>query len=152
MAGKLNLRKVASTPADSLLVKNFVKIALAHCVSKINAFSHFTQKFKMVTKWGQNNFGQNSPVVSVVTLWVKNYAKGRQRAKESTYTLRVKNFIYIPLARSISKINMFCVLCRNSRWPPKVVGNNFIENSPLVLHKIKFKLSISHSSNFQVPW
>ena len=71
--------------------QNFVQITLAHCVSKINAF--FMQKFKMVTKWGQNKFGKNLPVVSVVTLWVKNLARGRQRAKKSTHTLKVKNFI-----------------------------------------------------------
>ena len=32
--------------------KNLVEIALSHTVSKINAFLHFVQKFKMATKNG----------------------------------------------------------------------------------------------------
>ena len=38
-------------------VQNFVEIALSHTVSEINAFLHFTQKFKMAAKnKGENNF------------------------------------------------------------------------------------------------
>ena len=32
--------------------KNFVKIALSHTIPKINAFLHFTQKFKIAAKNG----------------------------------------------------------------------------------------------------
>ena len=39
-------------PVDTLWVKNFVEIALAHSVSKINVFLSFTQKFNMATKSG----------------------------------------------------------------------------------------------------
>ena len=37
---------------DTLRIKNFVKIALAHSVSKVKMFVCFTQKFKMATKIG----------------------------------------------------------------------------------------------------
>ena len=37
---------------DTLWVKHFIKIALSRTVSKINAFLHFTQKFKMAAKNG----------------------------------------------------------------------------------------------------
>ena len=40
----------ASSPADSMWVKNIVEIALARSISEINAFLHLTQKFKMAAK------------------------------------------------------------------------------------------------------
>ena len=44
--------------ADTLKVKNFVEIALPRSISEINAFLRFTQKFKMVTKSGEEkSFG-----------------------------------------------------------------------------------------------
>ena len=36
--------------ADTLWVKNFIEIAVSRSVSEINAFLHFTQKFKMAAK------------------------------------------------------------------------------------------------------
>ena len=44
---------------------------------------------------------------------------------QSADTLQIKNFVEIALNRTISKINVFCVLRRNSRWPPKVAGKQF---------------------------
>ena len=38
--------------ADTLWVKNFVKIALSLSISEINTFFHFMQKFKMAAKSG----------------------------------------------------------------------------------------------------
>ena len=38
--------------ADTLRVKNFIKIAISQMVSQINALLHFTQKFKMAAKRG----------------------------------------------------------------------------------------------------
>ena len=35
---------------DTLGIKNFIKITLSRNISEINAFLHFTQKFKMATK------------------------------------------------------------------------------------------------------
>ena len=56
-------KKSCSSPADTLWVKNFVKIALSHSVSKINTFLHLTQEFKMAAKkWLENNFCKQSPV------------------------------------------------------------------------------------------
>ena len=62
--------------ADTLPLKNFVKITLSHTVSKINAFLRFTQKFKMAAKNGSKAiFCEMSPVHSADTRWVKNFVK-----------------------------------------------------------------------------
>ena len=46
--------------ADALQIKNFVEIVLSHTVSKINAFLHFTQKFKTAAKNdGKTIFGKS---------------------------------------------------------------------------------------------
>ena len=75
--------------ADTLWVKNFIKIALSCSVSEINEFLRFTQKFKLVTKsGGKTFFCKKSSVDSADTLWVKN-------------------FVEIALSRSISEINAF---------------------------------------------
>ena len=43
---------IADDSVCTLWVKNFVKMAVSHTVSKINAFLHFTQKFSMAVKNG----------------------------------------------------------------------------------------------------
>ena len=59
-------------------------------------------------KWRENDFWEKSPV-------------------DSADTLRIKLFLEIALSHSFSEINTFCVLRRNSRWPPKVVGKQFLK-------------------------
>ena len=59
-------------------------------------------------KWQENDFGEKSPV-------------------DSADNLQVKNFVEIALSRSISEINGFYVLRRNSRWPPKVTEKQFLQ-------------------------
>ena len=54
-------------------------------------------------KWQENDFGKNSPVVSVDTRWVKNFVK--RLPVESSYTVWVKNIIEIAPALSVSEIN-----------------------------------------------
>ena len=96
--------------ADTLRVKNFVKIALACFISEINVFLHFTQKFKMAGLCFSNK------------LWVffAFYAEiqdGRQKWRENHFcenlsvdsgdTHRFKNFAEIALALTISKIKVF---------------------------------------------
>ena len=44
--------KSAVDSANTLWVKKFVKITLSRTVSEINAFLHFTQKYKMAAKNG----------------------------------------------------------------------------------------------------
>ena len=44
--------KLPVNSADILWVKKFVEIALSRTVPEINAFLHFTQKFKMVAQIG----------------------------------------------------------------------------------------------------
>ena len=56
---------------------------------------------------GENNFCGKSPV-------------------DSTDILRVKNFFEIALSCTVSEIMRFCILRRNSRWPPKTAGNRFL--------------------------
>ena len=53
MAGKTNCCQL---PVDSSRVKNFVEMALSRSVSEINAFLHFTQKFKMAAKSDRKRF------------------------------------------------------------------------------------------------
>ena len=53
MAGNDFLGKWPFDSADTLRVKNFVKINLSHTVSEINMYWRFTQKFKMAAKNGQ---------------------------------------------------------------------------------------------------
>ena len=57
-------------------------------VPKINAFLHFTKKFKMATKNGGSDFCEMLPVHSADTQWVKN-------------------FIKIALSQTFFKINVF---------------------------------------------
>ena len=45
---------------------------------KINAFLHFTQKFKMATKkWRESDLCKMWPVHSADTLWVQNFCRNR---------------------------------------------------------------------------
>ena len=129
--------KLPLDSADTLRVKNFIKIDICHTVSEINMFLCFTQKFKIAAKnGGKNDFWEKSPVDSPDTLWVKNFVgiplsrivskinafypklqDGRQKWRENEFgenlpvdsvdTLRVKNFVEIALALSISEINVF---------------------------------------------
>ena len=101
--------------ADTLWVKHFVKIQKLprnHFISL-----HFRDKRIFVfdtkiqdgrQKWRENVFFfvffyTLMPVDSADTLWVKHFVK-------------------IALSLSVSEINTFCILRRNSRWPPKVAG------------------------------
>ena len=45
--------------ANTLWVKNFVKIALSRSVSEINMFLHFTKKFKMAESGGKMIFAKS---------------------------------------------------------------------------------------------
>ena len=91
---------------DTLWVKHFVKTALSHIISKINAL------YAEIQDGLQQMVGKRFPAVSAVTL-------------------QVKNFVKITLPRTISKINAFCILHRNSRWPPKCGKRYFWGNSPV---------------------
>ena len=98
MAGKRLWGKWPLDSADSLRVKNFVKIDLCHTVSQIDVFLCFTQKFKMAAKNGrENDFWGKLPVDC-------RYPTGQKFHQN----------------RSIShSYRDECVLRRNSRWPPK---------------------------------
>ena len=113
--------------ADTLLVKNFVKINLCHTVSEINVFLHFTQKFKMAAKNGQeNDFWGKSPVdsrypadqkfrqVSEINTFFAFYAEiqdGHQKWRGNNFWGESKeyisNFVEIALSRTVYEKNMF---------------------------------------------
>ena len=58
--------------SDTLLVKNFVEIALSGTVSKINAFYVLHRNSRWLPKVVGKQFVRKSPVYSADTLWVKN--------------------------------------------------------------------------------
>ena len=58
-------------------------------------------------KWWENNFWQKV-------------------AADSVHTLRIKNFVEIALSHTVSEINAFLHLRRDSRWPPKVAEKGFL--------------------------
>ena len=99
------------SPVDSAYtvgVQNFVEIALPRTVSKINAFLHFTQKFKMAAKSGGKAI----------------FAKSRQKTLHIPCGSKIssKSLYLVPFPRKMR----FCILRRNSRWLPKVVGKRFL--------------------------
>ena len=50
--------------------------------------------------------------------------------EDSADTLGVKNFTEVAPSYTLSEINVFlgffCVVRRNSRWPPKMAGKHFL--------------------------
>ena len=87
---------------DTLAIKNFNEIALSHIVSEINAFLHFTQKFKMATKnGGKMIFGK----IHQLTLLIP--------------CLGVKNFDQIAVSHTVSQINAFLRFTQKFRMVAK---------------------------------
>ena len=87
MAAKSGGKKIArKSPvyfADTLWVKNFIKIALSRTVSKINVFFAKIQDGRQ--KWQENNFREKSPVDSAHTMWVKIFIEIALSADRSKY-------------------------------------------------------------------
>ena len=91
--------------SDTLWVKNLIKITLSQTVSKINALYAEIQDGHQ--KWREknvlNDFCEKLPL-------------------DSADNLQIRNFVEITLSPTVSKINVFCILWRNLRWPPKNGG------------------------------
>ena len=68
-------------------------------------FSFYAEIQDGQQKWRENNFGENSPVISADMLRVKNFAE--RSPVECSYTVWVKNFVEIAPALSVSEINAF---------------------------------------------
>ena len=67
---KMIFGKNCQLTLDTLEVKIFTEIALSRTVSKINAFLHFIQNFKMATKTGgKNNFSRWPPKLVEKTIF-----------------------------------------------------------------------------------
>ena len=100
--------KSPDTSPDTLGVQNFAEISLSHTISKIYAFLHFTQKFKMTGKKGRKR------LLEKIAYSLCKYAWG-------------KKFHYCN--RSISHhFRDKCVFAfyTNLRWLPKMVGKPFL--------------------------
>ena len=106
--GKQFLRKVASRlckyPAVQKVRRNR-SISLRFRDKHIFAFKAEIQDGRQ--KWRENDFWEKLPVDSADILWIKI-------------------FVEIALSHFVCEINVFCVLCRNSRWPPKVAEKSFL--------------------------
>ena len=59
--------------AYALQVKNFLKIALSHTISKINAFWGFTQNFKMAAENGRKTIFGNRQQMTLQLPAGKNF-------------------------------------------------------------------------------
>ena len=86
MAGKQFLGKSPVDSTNRLGVKNFNKIALSCTVSEINAFLHFTQKFKMPTKMARKTIFGKSHQLTLLIPWGQNF----QRNRSSMHSFRDK--------------------------------------------------------------
>ena len=97
--------------ADTLRVKNFVKIALSRSVFRdkhVFAFKAEIQDGRQ--KWRENNFCEKSPA-------------------DSANTLRVKNFVEIALSHSVSNINTFLHLRQKFKMAAKSGGKTIFGKS-----------------------
>ena len=99
------------------------------CLQNKHVFGFYAEIQDGQQKWQENDLGKNSPVVSADSLWVKNFVK--RSPVESSYTVWVKNFVEIAPALSVSEINAFFILRRNSSWPPKVAEKPFVKKLPV---------------------
>ena len=63
-------------------VKNLVKIALSHSLSKINGYLRLTQKFKMATKSG------GKMIFAKVTSTLRRYPVGQKFRRNRSISLR----------------------------------------------------------------
>ena len=89
--------------ADTLQVQNFVEITLSRTVSEINAL--YTEIQDGCQKWRESDFYEKLPV---------QIPCGYKILSKSLYLT------------SFPRLMRFCILCRNSRWPPKVAGKRFL--------------------------
>ena len=85
-------------------VKNFDQIAISHTVSQINAFLHFTQKFKMAAKNGRKTiFGKTCQLTQGIPWRSKIVTKSLYLALLEIFTR-----FYFPL-----KSKMAAIICEN---------------------------------------
>ena len=78
-------KKLPINCAHTLWVKHFVEIALSHCISEINAFLHFTQKFKMAAKSGGKRF------LGKVASTICRYPVGHKFCRNHCISLRFRD-------------------------------------------------------------
>ena len=103
-------------------------------------FEFYTEIQDGCQKWQQSDFCEMSPVHSADTLRVKNFITTTlsQISKikspvDSAENLQVRNFVEITLFRTVSKINVFCVLHRIQDGHPKMAGKRFLQNAASTL-------------------
>ena len=91
--------------ADTLPVKNFVKIALFRSISEINTFLCLIQAAK---SGGKMFFLRNNASRLCI------YPAGQKFCQKRSILLH------------FGDKHLFCISCRNSRWPPKMAGKQFL--------------------------
>ena len=94
-----------------LEVKNFDKIALSCTISEINAFLHFTQKFKMAAKYGGKTIFGKSRQLTLLTHW------GSKTSNK------------IALSCTISKINASLRFAQKFKMPTKMARKTIFGKS-----------------------
>ena len=113
--GKVNFAKCCQytlqIPCGSKILSKSLYLAVFN-KCEINAFLHFTQKFKMAAKSGGKVIFVKSPQYTLDTL-------------------RVKNFDEIPLSRTVQEIEAnlyFSIFGENSKWPSFLGRGKSFEN------------------------
>ena len=151
MAGKQFLQKVASSPTDTLWVRNFFEIALSRSVSKINGFLCLTQKFKMAVdpvgqKFRRNRsilfhfrnkhfFTFNAEIQDGCQKWQENDLLGKVTSTLRRYPVSQKLRRKLLLSGSVFEINMFLRLTQKFKMAAKSGWKTiFCKKSPVALH------------------
>ena len=102
--------------ADSPCVKKVAEIALSRTVLEINMLLRLMQKFKMAAKsGGKAIFEKSLQFTFQVPCMSKNLVEISHRFRDK--------FIH------------FHVLCRNSRWPPQMVGKFILRKNHHLTHQ-----------------
>ena len=112
------LRKVTVDSVDTL------EIALSRTISEIKVFLHFTQKFKMTAKYGGKRFLRKVPSI------LSRYPAGQKFRRNFSISHHFRGK---------------WVLCRNSRWSPKI---RKVTNRLCI--RLAPSLCISHSSKSDI--
>ena len=120
--------------ADTLPVKNFVKIALFRSISEINTFLCLIQAAK---SGGKMFFLRNNASRLCIYPAGQKFCQkrsillhfGEKSPVDSADILRVKNYVEIALSRSISEINAFLHLTQKFKMAAKSGGKtNFVKS------------------------
>ena len=147
--------------ADTLRSKLSSK-SLSHRYQDKCVFAFYAEIQDGRQKRRENDFGEKSPVDSADTLWVKYFVEStlsRTVIETNEFLHFMQKFkmvaknggktiaLYLaPLSKQMS----FCILCRNSRWLPKMAGKQFWGKvaSTLYRYPVGQKFCRNHSISY----